>query len=443
MICKNCNKNNIEGARFCHYCGSEMTKYDNNHINEHEITPGITEEHKFNIHKGTNKRSIAIICIIAVVVIFAVAGFAICYFMDDVPVNADTANSVSTSSTAQSSETVASEQDTSISKTVYENIIDNTGNLNDSELSYIQKNVEDKNKTTGLVLKVIIEDSIDGDIQKYADDRCEKECGKDGILIIMNTANGKSSISLTGNGKKFISDTLSSTITKAVNGYLKDSDNYNACKSVLNLIPDNEESAKIYDYEMVDGAEQVIYVESDKNSHTTGKMVLVDWSSDKPEVLFETENVYLGMDGITDSPSENKSATPKGTFKLGFAFSTYSLDTKLNTEMITSGTVWVNDPDSNYYNTIQHGSINNSPKWSSAENTYSIFSNGINYACILIEHNGDGYTKGKSGKGSAIYIAGKNKNLTTSYGDVNISADDMKTLLSYLEADKNPYIVIS
>ena len=146
---------------------------------------------------------------------------------------------------------------------------------------------------------------------------------------------------------------------------------------------------------------------------------------------------------ITESPSEYKSATPKGEFKLGFAFSTNSLNTKLNTMTITPGTVWVNDPDSDYYNTVQHGSTSNPPKWSSAEDTYSIFTSGVNYACILIEHNGDGYTKGVSPNGSCMYVSGKNKNLTKSYGDVNISAEDMRELLSYLDKKMNPYIIIN
>ena len=206
----------------------------------------------------------------------------------------------------------------------------------------------------------------------------------------------------------------------------------------LDTIPIKKTDAELYKFKRINNSDQVVYADSKKS-----KLTLIEWSNDSPKKLFETKKVYFGMDGITDSPSEYKSATPKGTFKLGFAFSNHSLNTNLDTLTVTSGMVWVDDPNSNYYNTVQYGPTNNPPKWSSAEDTYAIFNGGTNYACILIEHNGDGYTKGVRAKGSAMYLAGKNTNLTKSYGDVNISATDMKTLLSYLDESDNPYIVIS
>ena len=63
---------------------------------------------------------------------------------------------------------------------------------------------------------------------------------------------------------------------------------------------------------------------------------------------------------------------------------------------------------------------------------------------IYIEHNGNGFSSDnvRPGYGSAIGLRGQNGSLSPTYGDVDISANDMKDLLSKLDADKNPVIEI-
>ena len=198
-------------------------------------------------------------------------------------------------------------------------------------------------------------------------------------------------------------------------------------------------------FKKVSGANQVIFADYSDSTFT-----LVDWSSGKEEVKFSTNNVYFGKDGVTKNPREGLSATPQGTFKLGFAFSTSPLSTGLDTMLIKPNMVWVDDPDSQYYNMlVTVNGFNGIPPasipgmWNSSERTYTIFSQGNRSACILIEHNGDGFTKGAANKGSCMYISGKYSDLSKSWGDINISASDMTRLLSLLDESKNPYIVIS
>lgn len=198
-------------------------------------------------------------------------------------------------------------------------------------------------------------------------------------------------------------------------------------------------------FKKVSGANQVIYADS------TGKyFTLVNWSSGNPKVEFSTNNVYFGKEGVTKNPREGLPATPAGTFPLGFAFSTSSLDTNLDTVRIKPNMVWIDDPNSDYYNMLIEVNnytgippAKNPGKWNSSEQTYSIFSPTTRSACILIEHNGDGYTKGTPNKGSCMYISGKYSNLSSSSGDINISAEDMEKLLALLDKDNNPHIVIS
>ncbi len=172
----------------------------------------------------------------------------------------------------------------------------------------------------------------------------------------------------------------------------------------------------------------------------------------KPKKLFSTNTVYFGSDGLTTSPSESKNATPIGTFELGFAMSVGSIDTGLDYKKIIPNMVWVDDPDSSFYNelvTITNYTTvppkENPGKWKSSELMYNIFeeNGGDRNACILIEHNGDGNTRGEPGKGSAIFLSGKSSGLSKSWGDVNISASSMVELLALLEETKNPHIVIS
>ena len=58
--------------------------------------------------------------------------------------------------------------------------------------------------------------------------------------------------------------------------------------------------------------------------------------------------------------------------------------------------------------------------------------------------NGDGYSSDNvvKGKGSVITICGRNSTLSPTLGCIDISSGDMSTLLSYLDADKNPHIQI-
>lgn len=110
--------------------------------------------------------------------------------------------------------------------------------------------------------------------------------------------------------------------------------------------------------------------------------------------------------------------------------------------------VWVCDPESVYYNTLQ--SKNNPDKdWTDkggAENMYPKFSKGSSNACICFGFNGDGWSPygAVAYGGSALFIdgVGENGKMNSGYGDIKISGKDMTKLLSYLDSDYNPTITI-
>ncbi len=152
----------------------------------------------------------------------------------------------------------------------------------------------------------------------------------------------------------------------------------------------------------------------------------------------------IGKNGITNYKTEGDGCTPAGEFDLTFFCGTSYTDSDLPYQCVYSDTVWVDDEYSYYYNTLQ--SANRSDKdWDSAEPMYdSYFKNDMHNYCINIAANGDGLTAGGAipGNGSVITICGKNTTLDETHGCVDISGANMEKLLGYLDADKDPEIII-
>ena len=440
-VCSNCRTVNGVNVKFCVGCGSpKVADSDNMGDTTYDVTTPPAKK------KG-NKTLIILIIVAVLIAAAAVALFVLDPFSSD---DSDKKNGDKNQSGAYATvdingadididdievvtETEAAEQK------VYENIADSVGVFDDYQMQSIDEKVTHKESIINTDIKICIVNNMPSDdyFKTYAQERSDEEFGTNGILIAIDADRDKALIVSTGTGADYVNKDVKTFVSKDVSKLLAQNDYRSACVTAVDAIL---EIKKVSKFEAVEGAEQVIYVVKNSGSNT-GKLTLVEWVDGDEEILYEIDKVYLGKDGITSSPSETKSATPKGTFKLGFAFSDHYLDTKLDSVIISNGDVWVDDSNSKYYNTLQHGSTSNS-MWSSAENTYYAFSSNIFEACILIEHNGDGYTKGVSGKGSCIYLSGKNKELSTSYGDVNISASQMETILSYLDEAKNPHIVI-
>lgn len=443
MTCHNCGKENIDERKYCFYCGADLSAQP---VPPPPPVPtpeppqpqppqppqppapapsGSTggSKAKKGIIIGITA-SVTVILIAVIVSLGAVFG----WFRREAPTHEDYVP-------AETVEDVTEEQaeETSAYTVTYANVTDYTGLVDDDTLGIIQRSLEAASGVKGVTVKVAVDSVSSGDIQDYADKNCTAECGSNGILIAVSPDSRSFAVSGCGDGSGFLPENLKNLIYSDVNFSILSV----TVDDILRLIPDSRDTAQLYTYDRVDGAEQVVYADSGKK-----KLVLIDWSGDEPEKLFETGTVYFGKDGLTDSPSESKSATPRGTFRLGMVLTAKDVDTGMSVEKIHSGAVWVDDPDSDYYNTLQYGIIKNPPYWSSAEDTYKLFSSGNRYAAILIEHNGDGYSKGERGKGSAMYLSGKTSDVSVSYGDVNITSDAMKKLLPLLEDSKNPHIVI-
>lgn len=150
-----------------------------------------------------------------------------------------------------------------------------------------------------------------------------------------------------------------------------------------------------------------------------------------------------GSNGTTKNKTDGDLCTPEGEFELTFCCGISKPTTNLDFQWVDSDTVWVDDPDSVYYNTIQSSVIKG--EWDSAELLYTdYFSNKSHNYCINIAVNGDGLTRGEAipGKGAFITICGKTTPLKETEGCIDIHASQMSALLGYLDANKNPEIII-
>ena len=193
-----------------------------------------------------------------------------------------------------------------------------------------------------------------------------------------------------------------------------------------------------------DGTWQKILVEATGSNATLTLWTYRDgqWEKDL------STTAAIGAKGLTTDKTEGDHMTPEGTFPICFAFSTKEKNTMLYSKIIKEDSVWVCDPESIYYNTLQ--SKNDPYKdWADkggAENMYPKFSKGSSNACICFGFNGDGLSAYSATPyaGSALFIdgVGENGNMNSGYGDIKISGKDMTKLLSYLCANDNPVITI-
>ncbi len=157
-----------------------------------------------------------------------------------------------------------------------------------------------------------------------------------------------------------------------------------------------------------------------------------------------TADGRIGKNGITNNKSEGDGCTPAGEFALTFCCGMDYPDTNLDFEYIDSYSVWVDDVNSYYYNTLQSSDYYYKD-WNSAEPMYSSYfkDNRHNY-CINIAANGDGINSYDAipGRGSVITLCGKNDTLTATQGCVDISGADMVAMLHFLDSSMSPEIII-
>lgn len=182
----------------------------------------------------------------------------------------------------------------------------------------------------------------------------------------------------------------------------------------------------------VSNSQQVIVVSTNGYSSINAKVEL--YQKDGSWKKIDSFSGVVGLNGITFDKKEGDKKAPAGIFSLGIAFG--KLDnpgTRLSYKKVNENDVWVDDPSSQFYNTLQQGPANG--RWNSAENL--LRSDFLYDYAINIESN----PSCTPGKGSAIFLHVWRGSGSGTYGCTAIPKDKLVFILQWLEPSKNPLIV--
>lgn len=182
----------------------------------------------------------------------------------------------------------------------------------------------------------------------------------------------------------------------------------------------------------VDANHQLILVTT--NGSSTSSATIRTFEKDSKGKWNPILNIsgYIGKKGFAtpSAMSEGGKRAPIGKYTIGTAFGRYdNPGTKLPYRKITSDDVWVDDPNSELYNTWQSKS-KTQDQWNSAENMNIA---AYNYG-FVINYN----TARTPNKGSAIFF-----HVSSSYtlGCTGTSQANVISILKWLDLEKNPVII--
>lgn len=177
---------------------------------------------------------------------------------------------------------------------------------------------------------------------------------------------------------------------------------------------------------------QYVFVSFAHDCDSRAKLTFVEKKDKKYKVYLDNCNVYGGKCGFTDKKTEGDRKTPTGTYPIISGFGTEKIEEVKIPYIITSRHVWVDDPESEHYNTMQCGGGNG--KWKSAE---KLNIPAYKYALVIGYNIKPAVPYG----GSAIFIHCMTDNSYTE-GCIALKEKDMYCLISNIDINKNPIIII-
>ncbi|MBN2038982.1 MAG: L,D-transpeptidase family protein [Spirochaetes bacterium] len=190
---------------------------------------------------------------------------------------------------------------------------------------------------------------------------------------------------------------------------------------------------------------------ADEKTGSSGQIIIITSSSDNPEYVnlytveknngtwhekFGKIKATIGKNGFADKgmKKEGDGKTPSGVFKLGTAFG-YSekINTKLPYRQSTENDFWIDDVNSDKYNTWVSGK----PEAKSFERMKRkdhLYKYGI-----VVEYNTDPVVKGK---GSAIFLHVWRAPGKKTAGCAAMDENDILKILEWLDPEKEPLVMM-
>lgn len=186
-----------------------------------------------------------------------------------------------------------------------------------------------------------------------------------------------------------------------------------------------------YTAEDISDTKQLITVVSDGTYCT---LSLFELNNNTWETIYYTSGI-VGKDGVSENSSEYNSHTPKGIFPLGFAFGTEQLyDLSIEYRLINENCYWIDDGESELYNQWVESEV---ITWNSAEHLID-YPSEYKYAVVIESNNNPIVPYG----GSAIFLHCNNFRYDYTAGCVAIPEEDMYNILTMLDENDNPMILI-
>lgn len=186
----------------------------------------------------------------------------------------------------------------------------------------------------------------------------------------------------------------------------------------------------------LENSEQLLVVYNYKPENYSAVLVALERKDRNWVVKDNPVEAGIGKNGFAPplNKLEGDGKSPTGIFRLGKLF-TYEkqVNTLMEYQQTTKDDKWIDDPNSQDYNTFIRGSTNAK----SYENLL-LKSDAYKY-CMVIEYNMNPVIKGK---GSAIFFHLGIKKPYFTAGCVAINENNMKLIVNWLDPKRNPTIIM-
>jgi L,D-peptidoglycan transpeptidase YkuD (ErfK/YbiS/YcfS/YnhG family) len=199
---------------------------------------------------------------------------------------------------------------------------------------------------------------------------------------------------------------------------------------VITTLERTATSVKIIDSNLSnrDSISQVLVVYNQKPEYNSATLIPFEKKRDQWGPLSKPIEVRIGMNGFAPigEKREGDMKTPSGLFALGHLY-TYEdfVDTKLAYSKTDEHDIWIDDPESDFYN--QYARIDNGAK-----------------SFEKLKLNNDLYNTNPVKKyyGSAIFLHLSSQYRKPTKGCISIEEKNMLKLLKWLDTNKKPHIIM-
>lgn len=180
---------------------------------------------------------------------------------------------------------------------------------------------------------------------------------------------------------------------------------------------------------------QVIIAKTDSIEKISAKLYAFEKVDGVWREAFEPMDATIGKNGFAYDKVEGDNKSPLGIFTFGTSFGKESNPgTLLPYRQTTENDFWVDDPNSEYYNTWQEGPPNG--RWQSSE-VMRRSDNLYDYG-IVINYNTSERTPGK---GSAIFMHIWRGPGSGTAGCISTSEQNMLSIMRWINPEKEPIIM--